>query len=199
MKTQTYRGSRGHVETVSLFGHGGRRMLGRWYDKNVEQGRLSERGRLIRPEDQRRYPASGRPPTEAITGDFVRGCFRRRFVPLWKATEGVIVASVLRLADRLRELVEAGDLTPGQAKAIAGHLVLDSANAHLQAPSTVRRDRANARNHGLVLADGSLDEVDVDLHAVLEAALESRGGTPIQGVPLGGPAFQTSLGTSLMW
>ena len=174
--TVTEKGGR-RLETVYYMGQSGRR-LARWYDKGVESGKVGEgvleRGQLIRPEDQRRFAKDARLGLEHLQAPVLRGLFQKRFMPLWQASKGVSVASVDRIAVRLRELQEAGEITPGQAKAIAGHLVLQRAGAHLQAPRTVRADAALARRYGLVLAADDADEVDVDLHEVLEACLEAE-------------------------
>jgi hypothetical protein len=173
-KTKIFREAGGRrVETVYFHGFAGKKVLGRWYDKGVESGDAA-RGSWVRPEDQRRWAASGRVPVDALaSGSFVRDAFVQRFEPLWQASKGVIVGGVIELAKRLRELQESGEITPGQAKRIAGHLMLDTAGGHLQRPSTVRGDRADARRLGLVLADGILDEVEVDLGEVCERALDS--------------------------
>ncbi len=174
MKTQVIRevgGSR--VETVDFRGSSGKRVLGRWYDKGVESG-LAGRGRHVRPEDQRRYPKEARLDVEAVaSSSYIRDAFVRRFEPLWRASKGVKVAGVIELAQRLGELVDEGELSAGQAKAIAGYLVLESADAYRQSRPQRYRDRAAARNHGLVLADGVLDEVDIDLGEIMERAMDS--------------------------
>lgn len=160
------------IETIAFFGSGGRRMLGRWYDKGVEAN-LAPRGELIRPEDQRRFSGGDRFPVEALSPDLCRQMFQRRFLPLWKATEGVIVGGMLRLVERVGELVEADELTDAQAKAVVGRLALDAGGVEVQAYRTRARERALARRLGLVLAD-AWEEVEVDLHAAIEAALEAE-------------------------
>lgn len=174
-KTKILRESGGRrVETVYFHGYGGRKVLGRWYDKSVESG-CGERGSWVRPEDQRRYGSGGRLPLEVVTtSSYVRDAFVQRFEPLWRAGKGVKVAGVTELAVRLHELVEDGLIKPSTAKALAGHLVLDAAGVEVQSRSTRLADRAKCRNLGLVLADGVLDEVEVDLGEVLEAALDSE-------------------------
>jgi hypothetical protein len=84
------------------------------------------------------------------------------------------VGSSLQLAARLGELVEAGEITARQARTIAGHLVLEAGGLEeAVAPVSSRyRYKAQARNHGLVLADGVLDEVEIDLGEVLETAMD---------------------------
>lgn len=162
------------IETVQFFGLGGKTMLGRWYDKGIESG-SDARGLRIRPEDQRRFPKGARPfVADIATSTFARDSFVRRFEPLWKASKGIKVGSCLELAKRLAELQETGHMTPGEAKSVAGHLLLETARAHKQSERQQRRDRALARRHGLVLADGVLDEVEIDLEEVLEAAMDSE-------------------------
>lgn len=161
------------IETVYLRGSGGKTVLGRWYDKGVESG-SAPRGFLIRPEDQRRFAKDARLPVDVVAeGSFVRDSFVKRFQPLWRAAKGVKVGALSELAVRVSELVEDGDMTPGEAKAALGHLVLDSGGQRLQSRATWYRDRAIARRHGLVLADGVDDRVEVDLGDIIEEALES--------------------------
>lgn len=174
MKTQVMREVGGRrVETVYFRGSSGKRVLGRWYDKGLESG-AAPRGLRVRPEDQRRFPKESRLDVEAVASStYVRDAFVRRFEPLWRASKGVKVGGVMELAARLAELQDEGAITPSEAKRIAGHLVLDAAEAQRQSRSQCFRDRADARRHGLVLADGVLDEVEVDLGEVLERALDS--------------------------
>lgn len=175
MKTQVMREVGGRrVETVYFRGSSGKRVLGRWYDKGIESGE-QPRGLRVRPEDQRRFPKEARLDVETIASSaYVRDAFVRRFEPLWRASKGVKVGGVMELAGRLAELQDEGTITPAEAKRIAGHLVLDAAGAQRQSRSTCFADRADARRHGLVLADGVLDEVEVDLGEVLERALDSE-------------------------
>ena len=135
---------------------------------------MAKRGVWVRPEDQRRFTTETRPHLEdvAATG-YVRDSFVKRFEPLWQSAKGVKVGGVLELARRLDELVQQGAISPTAAKRLAGHLVLDAAECQHQKRSTLMRDRAEARRHGLVLADGILDEVEVDLESVLERAMDS--------------------------
>jgi hypothetical protein len=161
------------VETVAYHGHGGRKMLARWYDKSVESG-CGPRGTLVRPEDQRRYELMSRRSAEELTSSYVRGSFQRRFVPLWQATRGVIVGGPTVLARELVEAVEGGEITYAQAERMAGYLTLDRAGQPRMPARTRRRRRGEARKLGLVLADGVLEEVEVDLHDVLDQVLESE-------------------------
>lgn len=161
------------VETVWFLGTSGRSVLGRWYDKGVETGERA-RGAWIRPEDQRRFAKDARVPVDVVADtSFVRDSFVRRFQPLWQASKGVLVASHSELALRVRELVEEGEMSPGEAKAALGHLVLDSGGERLQSRSTWYRDRAVCRRHGLVLADCEDDHVAIDLGEVVEEALDT--------------------------
>lgn len=161
------------VETVWFLGSSGRSVLGRWYDKGVETGQAA-RGQWVRPEDQRRFAKEARVPVDVVADtSYVRDSFVRRFEPLWRASKGVLVASHSELAGRVRELVEEGEMTPGEAKAALGHLVLDSGGERLQSRSTWYRDRSVCRRHGLVLADCDDDVVSVDLGEVVEEALDA--------------------------
>jgi hypothetical protein len=174
MKTQIMREAGGRrVETVYLRGYSGKNVLGRWYDKGVESG-AAARGCWVRPEDQRRYRANTRPSVEAVAGtSYVRDQFVRRFEPLWRAAKGVKVGGVLDIGKRLEELIAEGTITARQAKSMAGAMVLEAAGCEYQSRATRMRDRARMRDHGLVLADGVLDEVEVDLGEVLEEAMDS--------------------------
>ncbi len=161
------------VETVWFLGSSGRSVLGRWYDKGLETGE-QRRGVWVRPEDQRRFAKEARVPVDVVAdASFVRDSFVRRFQPLWQASKGVLVASHSELAGRVRELVEEGEMTPGEAKAALGHLILDSGGVELQSRSTRYRDRAVCRRHGLVLADCEDDQVSIDLGEVVEEALDT--------------------------
>lgn len=171
-KAEVIWGKDGSVETVYSLGALGKK-LGRWYDKGTESG-TGARGQWIRPEDQRRWEKLSRRDVPELTGDYVRSQFQRRFLPLWKASKGVKVAGATVLVDRVAEAVEAGELTPEMAEKISGYLVL-SANgrAGLLHERTIRRRRAAVREIGLVLADGVLQEVEVDLHDVLDQVLDA--------------------------
>lgn len=162
------------VETVYFHGSAGKTVLGRWYDKGVESGG-HPRGLHVRPEDQRRFAKDARLTVDAVAeGTYVRDSFVKRFEPLWKAAKGVKVAGPIELAHRLAELQDEGLVTAAEAKAMAGHLLLETAGAQRQSRSQCYKDRAACRRHGLVLADGVLDEVEVDLGQVLERAMDSE-------------------------
>jgi hypothetical protein len=172
-KTQVVREVGGRrVETVYFRGSSGKRVLGRWYDKGVESGR-SARGLHVRPEDQRRYPKAARLSVEAVAGSsYVRDSFVRRFEPLWRASKGVMVAKATDLAVRINELVEEGELTPAEGVRVAGFLLLEQANCNPQGRRTRYRTRRLCADNGLVLADGVTEEVEVELAAVIEKALD---------------------------
>lgn len=179
-------GSEGFVETVYFRGHGGGKVLGRWYDKGVESG-TARRGRLVRPEDQRRYVKGNRRDVGELTSEYVRGQFHQRFAPLWRASKGVTVAGPIVIAEKLDAAVQAGEITAAAAERVAGHLLLSAVQdraADRDGPArqvgqrTARRRRAAARELGLILADGVLVEVEVDLHDVLERALDGVAWAP---------------------
>lgn len=161
------------VETVYLRGRGGKKVLGRWYDKGVES-KTAGPGRLVRPEDQRRYVKGTRRSVEEYTAPYTRAKFHQRFLPLWQASKGVTVAGPIILAKKLAERVEAGDITPAQADDLAGFLVMEAVQVQ-RSGRTRRRRRAQVRELGLVLADGVLQEVEIDLHDVLDQVMD--GGT----------------------
>jgi hypothetical protein len=114
------------VETVALHGFRGKNLLARMYDKGVESGR-AERGELVRPEDQRRFPRSARLSMEGLAVERVRAMFHRRFQPLYLATKGVTVGDMPTLARKLDDLVMEGELSPNAALV----LILGTANPGL--------------------------------------------------------------------
>jgi hypothetical protein len=161
----------GAVETVYVRGYSGVKILGRWYDKGLESG-CAPRGERVRAEDQRRYPKGHRRGIHELEGAYVRSKFQQRFYPLWQATKGVTVAGALVVADRIAELVEEGELSARQAEQLAGYVVLQRRGVRQKRSTTYNR-RKQLRELGLVVADGCLEEVEVDLHEVLDEALES--------------------------
>jgi hypothetical protein len=161
----------GGVETVEVRGYSGVKILGRWYDKGLESG-CAPRGERIRAEDQRRYPKGHRRGVHELEGSYVRSKFQQRFYPLWQATKGVTVGGVLVVGHRLKELVEADELSVRQAEQLAGFVTLQKLGVRQKRSTTYNR-RKQLREFGLVAVDGCLEEVEVDLHAVLDEALES--------------------------
>jgi hypothetical protein len=176
-KTHVIRQSGGRlIETVYYVAPGGKSVLERMYDKGVESGTAS-RGEYVRFEAQLRFCKSARPPLEALADStYVRDSFVRRFEPLWKASKGVIVGDSAKLAMRLGVLVDDGTISITEARSIAGHLTLDAVGLeerHMKREGYWKQ-RARARDHGLVLAGGSDADVEVDLASVLESVLDSE-------------------------
>jgi hypothetical protein len=155
-------------ETVYLIARNGRgRKLARAYDTG-HLHRTRARGEAIRLEDQSRFPSGARASLDVDP----RARFHRRFVPLWRSMRGVRVASLPVLTKTLAGQLASGDLTRAQAERMIGFLHLESAAAPCERRTWYRR-RRELREHGLVVADGFFEPVEVDVGAVLEAALES--------------------------
>lgn len=172
MKVQTWRHSAGHLETVSFHGHSGGRIVARWYDKGVE-ATSAPRGTLIRPEDQRRYGSQTRRGVDELTNSYVHEKFAQRFRPLWQATEGVTVASIPVIVERVGELIEDGAITVAQGEQLVGYAQLQAAGVDGWSSSTGRRRRRLARDCGLVLADESQGEIRVNLSEVMEQLMDA--------------------------
>jgi hypothetical protein len=159
-------------ETVALtYRNSKGRILARAYDTGLLRG-TAERGQLVRLEDQGRFP-SGRRPIDATSQRFARSRFQSRFRPLWQASKGVTVASLPVLTDRVACLVDTGEMKPSQAERLVGFLALDTTTRSRFNVRTTQRRRRELRDLGLVLADGFFEPVEIDLAAVLEAALDS--------------------------
>ncbi len=78
------------------------------------------------------------------------------------------------LAQQLAARAEAGEITWAAAERAYGYLGLQQAGLDEAMPRrTRRRRRAQVRELGLVLADGVLTEVEVNLHDVLGEVMES--------------------------
>lgn len=169
-KLVTYR-SRRAIETVLMKSRAGK-TIARVYDKGVEAG-AAPRGRLIRPEDQRRYSKETRRDASELTTTYIRAQYRRRFMPLYESARGVKVAGPLVLATRLREAIESGVIDPSRARSLAGYLLLEAADAPQGSRSTRYALEKDCRQLGLVVGDGALQEVEVDLGAILEECLEA--------------------------
>jgi hypothetical protein len=153
----------------------GRRILGRAYDKGREAG-IAGPWELIRLEDQYRPASGARPGREDFHAEFVRGRFRKRFMPLYRSARGVKVTGLPVIAKEVAERIQAGELDTRRAERLMGSLLLLSAGAPYSR-STYYKRRAELRDNGYVLADNFFMAVEVDLAAVLEAALE----TPLWG------------------
>lgn len=174
-KAEVFYGPDRAVETVALLGHAGKRMLGRWYDKALEAA-IGGRGTVIRGEDQRRWSKNDRRDIEDLTADALASGFRRRFYPLYQATKGVTVAGPLVLAEKLYELAQQGELPKREAEALMGHVcfaVVGGRRGVGLSRRTMYNREKRIREFGLQLADGVLEEVEVDVAEVLELALET--------------------------
>lgn len=158
------------VETVAWRARRG--IVARVYDKGVEAS-IAPRGARVRLEAQRRWQAGARPDPLELTAAWVRDRFERRFAPLWKASKGVRVMGPNAIAHHLRQLVADGVLSPGRAVDAAGYLFLEQAGVHVGSRATRYRHRSILQEAGIVLDPCSTGDVEVDLQAVLEEALET--------------------------
>jgi hypothetical protein len=171
--TELHYGTAGGLQTVYFLGAGGKRKLGRWYDKGIE-ALLAPRGRVIRAEDQRRFVKGTRRDVEELTSGYVREKFAQRFRPLWQACGEVTVGGETIIGARLAELVQAGDVTAAEAERMLGYIGCERHGIPARSRRTGFRRRDRLRRLGLVLADDVLDtEVSIDLAAVMEQVLES--------------------------
>lgn len=165
-------------ETVALHSRGGG-VLGRIYDKGVESGSHPP-GRLLRPEAQRRYDGRSRLPIEELRTGYVRQVFERRFQPLWQASREVVVGGPLVLFGRLNELVDAGEVDPGDAERLAGFVGLMSVRRQRDRPGSLHsratdyRRHRELRNLGLALADG-MEAEPIDVRSFWDAAMAAPG------------------------
>ncbi len=170
----TYRAKRA-IESVLMKSSAGR-TVARVYDKGIEAG-LAPRGRLIRPEDQRRFSKPTRRDASELTTTYIREQYRQRFMPLYESARGVKVAGAPVLAERLREPIEAGVIDSSRARSLAGYLMLQAVDAPQGSRSTRYALEKDCRELGLVVGDGALQEVEVDLGAILEECLEADAWT----------------------
>lgn len=170
-----WRADGGGSQTVYVRGFRGKKVLGRLYDKGLESG-VAPRGMLVRMEDQRRWGKQSRRDVAELSREYVRGKVHERFLPLWRATKGVKVAGPLVLAEKVQALIDEEELSPAQGERLVGQMVLEA--VHVEGGrrlsksararwSTVRREL------GLVVADGVLDEVEVDVHELLTEAMDT--------------------------
>ncbi|HEU0249109.1 MAG TPA: hypothetical protein VFR48_00140 [Solirubrobacteraceae bacterium] len=83
------------------------------------------------------------------------------------------MAGPMVIGDKLAQLVVEGELSSRQAEQLAGYVMLKGLGVKSSRATTYRR-RAALREFGLVAVEGCLQEVEVDLHAVLEEAMESE-------------------------
>lgn len=169
------------VETVYWLGYGGRKVLGRWYDKGREaavKGRWAEaapRGLVIRGEDQRRFQRGNRRDVWEIDGRYLRASFHRRFYPLWQATKGLTVAGPVAIASKLYSAVEAGEVSAREAERLLAHCLFRvvAGRRGVTSKSTMYDRERRLRDLGLQLSDGVLEEVEVNLGDQLEAVLDA--------------------------
>ncbi len=157
-------------ETVALtYQNSNGRILARAYDTGLLRGGF-ERGEAIRLEDQKRFPSGAR-PSDFLEAGYARQRFEKRFLPMYKAAQGVRVASLPVIAEHVAGLVAAGEMTHHAARRLVGFLVLPNVKG---APRSDRRYRSQLRGYGLVVADDFYEPVDVDLSEVLERLLDSE-------------------------
>jgi hypothetical protein len=162
------------LESVFFRGRSGRCVLGRWYDKSVEAN-LGARGTVIRGEDQRRWSKGHRRDPAELDAGALKAHFQRRFYPLYKATKGVTVGGPMAIAAKVIEAMDAGELSPQRGRLLIADTVLEGCGAErkFMKDRTLRRSRSLRAELGLVLADGVLEEVEVELGEVLEAVLDT--------------------------
>lgn len=158
----------GSIETIAW--RGKRSMAARVYDKGVESG-SHDRGERVRFEDQRRFSAAGRPTVSMLNETIVSDMFQRRFSPLLKASEGLTVTGITRATERVREAVAQGEITAGQGIDVIGYLVMEAQGGAVGHRQTQWRHRHLAEGLGLVITEGGLEEVDVNLHRELSSAI----------------------------
>jgi hypothetical protein len=156
-------------ETIAW--HGKRGLMGRLYDKGNE-ALTAPRGQLVRMEDQRRWPSGHRRDVEELTAENVQRIWQKRFLPLWRATKGLKIVTTAKLARELKSAVNEDRCTPGQAIDVAGHLVMEAAGVHVGSRNTRWRHASKARELGLVLVDGVLEEEEYDVGEMMEAAFD---------------------------
>jgi hypothetical protein len=174
IRSDVYRSKSGRaIETVAW--RGGRRTVGRVYDKGIERGNgRHRRGELIRFEDQRRFDRGARPSVDAVVDGYARYLFTARFAALRAATKGVTVTTMQGAGQRVERLVQEGQLTPAQGEKLLGQVVLDSMGIELGSRTTRWRRRKQLRAHGLILADGVLqDGQELDLSGELDEVFEA--------------------------
>jgi len=172
LKVDTWR-SRAGLETVYYARPGGSKVA-RLYDWGVAHDpRGIPRHTNLRAEDQRRADRpSRREDVRHLSTESVRHAFRERFGALAKATEGVTVASVPVLIDKLGVLVEQGGMTWAQAERAIGYVMLTRSGAAPVSRKTTWRRQTELRELGLVVAEGELAPVEVNLGEVYERIAE---------------------------
>jgi hypothetical protein len=94
-----------------------------------------------------------------------------------RASKGLRVVAMTDVAEQLARAVRNEEITPAQAKRVAAHLLFESAGIQLGSRMTRYRDRQLTERLGLVVADGVLESVEVDLAAAIGGALEPDAWT----------------------
>lgn len=165
------------IATVTWEGASGK--MARTYDKGLESGSHAP-GERVRLEDQRRFQAHTRIATETIDPGYAAMLFNRRFGPVWGARKGLIVTTIGPAIERVQAAVDAGEMTPAAGYKVIGFLVTEQRGVDVGASRASRyRHKRAARELGLVLADGVLEEIEVDLAEEVAEAAEvdwSQGG-----------------------
>lgn len=159
------------VETVTWEGSAGK--VSRVYDKGVESG-SHPAGERVRFEDQRRFQSGIRPMPREVQPELAAMLFQRRYDRLKTATRGLIVTTMGKAVERVQTLVEAGEMTPATGLKTIGYLVAEREGVELGSRTSRWRHRQKAREVGLVLADGVLEEVEIDLAAEVDDVLEAE-------------------------
>jgi hypothetical protein len=147
----------------------------RIYDKGIEAG-IADRGVLIRMEAQRRYQSGVRPLVEELAASYPRDLFHKRFAQLVRASKGIKLSGPHHTVQELIDRVDAGVLKPDHAEKLMGFVIgqaVTGGEAWGLSETTAWRRARDLRSLGISYDDGVLDQVEVDVHAVLEEVLES--------------------------
>jgi hypothetical protein len=166
--TRTFHDGRRLQSVAKLTPRG--QVMERVYDKGVERGD-DDPGLRVRLEAQNRFKGETRTTAEWWTMERVRETFEKRFAPMARAADGLHVTGEAGVRQLVRQLVDDEKITARQAELLLGHIAAETVGIRRPKRTTMRR-RAELRRLGLALAlDGLEDDVDVDLAAVLDAAL----------------------------
>jgi hypothetical protein len=158
------RGKPGH--TVYVAGETG--VQSRFYDKGAESGQAAPY-RWIRPEAQWRFRDLSAPlDTELCDPVWMREQFAKRWGPAFRGR--IVVGDMSELGRELARAVREGRLEPGEARRIAGYLVMAPFGLDGVPERTARRLRTEAGKFGFHLVDGVLEPIEVDLGEVLAEA-----------------------------
>ncbi len=171
-QVQTHRAKAARrLQTVTWFGVRGK--VARIYDKGIESGSHRVPGERLRFEDQRRWHKRDRWTLKNVASEAPAIMFRHRFEPLRQATKGLVVVTHGEAMKRLKGEVEAGRMQPGMAHKVLAHLMFEREGYQIGSRTTRYRHRVKAREAGLVLADGELEDVEIDLEAELGELFDS--------------------------